>query len=55
MKRAEVMLDKFINAVLKLDNAKKNQAGVRLQKTTFVQEIHGEVFTITIERGDKLN
>jgi len=50
-----VAKNKFIEACEKILNDKPNKKGVRLQKTQYVGNYKGEVMTITIERGDKLN
>ena len=34
---------------------KPNKKGIRLQKRQYIAEYLNEIFTVTIERGDKLN
>jgi len=46
--------NRFLEACEKVLNAKPKK-GVRLNKTAYVGNYKGEVMTITIERGDKLN
>jgi hypothetical protein len=55
MKRSEIAIKEFVNHLCKLWHAKSNKEGVRLQKTQYIQNVDEEIFTITIERGDKLN
>ena len=56
MKKAEVNINKFINSVLKILKAKpRKKDGICLQKTRYIGDFGGEILTITIERGDKLN
>lgn len=50
-----VAKNRFIEACEKVLNDKPNRQGVRLQKTQYVGNYKGEVMTVTIERGDKLN
>ncbi len=49
-----VAKNRFVNALEKILNDKPNKQGIRLQKTSYVGNYKGEVMTITIERGDKL-
>jgi hypothetical protein len=50
-----VAKNRFIEACEKVLNDKPNKYGARLQKTQYVGNYKGEVMTVTIERGDKLN
>jgi phosphoglycerate-specific signal transduction histidine kinase len=50
-----VAKNNFIEACEKILNDKPNKKGIRLQKTQYVGNYKGEVMTITIKRGDKLN
>lgn len=47
-------LDKFFKEFTRFLNDKPID-GVRLQETSYIQKIQGQVFTITIKRGDSLN
>ena len=42
----------FLQHLFRLVNDKGQ---VRIQKSVYLQEIKGETFTVSIERGDKLN
>lgn len=50
-----VAKNRFIVACEKILNDKPDKNGIRLQKTKYLGNYKGEVMTITIERGDKLN
>ncbi len=51
----DVAKNNFLEHCERLLNDKPNKKGVRLQKTSYVGNYKGEVMTITIERGDKIN
>ena len=44
--------DRFLRHFVQFYNDKGN---VRIQKARWIQKYCGEIFTITIQRGDKLN
>lgn len=49
------MKEVFEKMLQELYEDKPNERGVRLQKKTTLITKEGEVFTLTIERGDTLN
>lgn len=50
-----VAKNRFVEACEKILNSKPTNKEARLQKTSYVGNYKGEVMTITIERGDKIN
>lgn len=49
------MKDVFEKMLQEIYEDKPNEQGVRLQKKTTLISKEGEIFTLTIERGDVLN